>query len=266
MEHETGLVLLYAPVVLGAGLLFFALRRPKTHKLALWSGSLIFLLGLIGWASSGNMIRWDGGGFGSAAFEITFVDRNGNPVEGVELRVENRDGHNFYLYPISDYLPDQIPRSDSHGLMVFHHFPDHVMFSGQEWLLWRRIWVQKIRGPRYILQFLHHGTEVHRVPFNNTSSGIGPWPATGSVKCRWKKTGWPVYDFLKADPTGYDNVKMRQLFDVDGDGRLGPEEANGYYAAESYDNEQAAIARLQGKMIEEEVELPLVQATIVIQP
>jgi hypothetical protein len=47
------------------------------------------------------MIVWDDI-WGQEEYRITFTDRAGRPVQGVELRVENEAGSTFYHFPVTD--------------------------------------------------------------------------------------------------------------------------------------------------------------------
>src|SRR5262249_3065671 len=79
---------------------------------------------------SAQSIVWDGG-YPVTEFQLTFVNPDGRPVEGVELRVENREGTNYFYYPVTDYLPGQTPTSDRNGLMEFHHVGRAIEFHGR---------------------------------------------------------------------------------------------------------------------------------------
>jgi hypothetical protein len=97
-------------------------------------------------------IVWDGG-YGQGEIEVTFRNPDGVPVPGVRLRVEDEVGRVFFLYPVSDYLPDHVPTSDADGRMVFHHVASGVEFSGVVELVASRE-VVVARGPVFICRFL----------------------------------------------------------------------------------------------------------------
>jgi hypothetical protein len=67
-------------------------------------------------------------------------------------------------------------------------------------------------------------------------------------------------------PPGDYEDRARKLFAFDGDGRLTPETAPAYHAATGVDNEEVALARLQGKETEQDVELPVIERKVVIHP
>jgi hypothetical protein len=86
-------------------------------------GVLLVLLGLLSFSSTAMI--WDGG-WQQKEYRITFLDRAGKPVKGVQLRVENESASNFHHFPVADYLPDNVPESDAEGVLVFHHAPSDV--------------------------------------------------------------------------------------------------------------------------------------------
>lgn len=66
--------------------------------------------------------RWGGScSYNQLEYELTFKDSGGNAVEGVELRIEDLRGNQFFWFPVSDYLLGQTPKSDKDGVIRFHH-------------------------------------------------------------------------------------------------------------------------------------------------
>ena len=65
-------------------------------------------------------ITWDAS-FRQAEFEIHIQTKDGRPVDGCKLRVEDEGGDRAYYYPVTDYTPLQEVCSDSRGVMKFHH-------------------------------------------------------------------------------------------------------------------------------------------------
>src|SRR5262245_7296813 len=79
-------------------------------------------------------VIWDGS-WDQEEYRFTFLDKQGKPVEGIELQVEDQAGSNFNHFPVTDYLPGKAPASGRDGVVVFHHAPWN-MVSEQErrWL------------------------------------------------------------------------------------------------------------------------------------
>src|SRR5947208_1820366 len=75
--------------------------------------------------------RVSDGSYPQAEFQLIFKDSGGKPLEGVELRVEDQEGRNYFHYPVSDYLPGKVPTTGANGAIVFHHVPEGVEFSSR---------------------------------------------------------------------------------------------------------------------------------------
>jgi hypothetical protein len=92
--------------------------------------------------------QWGGSyGYLQIEHELTFLDPNGNPVEGVELKVEDQRGNEFCCFPVTDYLPGQTPKSDKKGVIRFHHVSTAVEWDNYGWaLFWcfpiQRAWLE----------------------------------------------------------------------------------------------------------------------------
>ena len=78
---------------------------------------ILAVIGLIGAVIPEQRMMWDGWNL-TSEFQITFVDEKGQPIQGIELRVEDEGGRTYFHYPVTDYLPDRTPTSDRNGLMV----------------------------------------------------------------------------------------------------------------------------------------------------
>src|SRR5207249_1937781 len=102
---------------------------------------------------------------------------------------EDLQGHVYYHYPVTDFLPGQSPTSGGGGLMVFHHVADLFEFSGRscEWCGYR---YEKWRGPEYVCRFLYRGSEVHRKGFGELDDGRKWGPDVPRVTRRWKTPAW----------------------------------------------------------------------------
>jgi hypothetical protein len=260
--------------VLVVGLGLCALAWWATRKAR--KGVRAFCIALTGAGFVGMLaseIRTIGdGAYPWAEFHITFVGEDGKPVEGVRLCVEDRDGHNSFHYPVTDYLPDQVPTSDRDGLMVFHHAGRGCEITTEKvCYLSGLVRVVTRRGPVFLCRFLHQGAEVYRVGF----SELDDWPRTWEtwetvpkVKRRWKWPAWPMSQLLTgAGPeeslAQWDRRAMR-FFDLNGNGKLEPEEGAACRAGTSLITEAAALDELRGIAHEEDLEFPLVRRTITI--
>jgi len=161
-------------------------------------------------------------GFPDAEYQITFVDRSGNPIEGIELRVEDLKGTQFFYYPVTDYVPTSIPKSDHAGLLTFHHVGYGPEFSGRCIVYFGFIQRGSCSGPRYVCRFLLHAKEVGRIRFDDLSSLVTS-KGSGTVSRKWswvKNNPFPNYaEWTKSDPNWIDTK-----FDIDGDGLMSMEE------------------------------------------
>jgi hypothetical protein len=254
---------------LGVFLLVRAFRRRRTNaNQSSTAGWVFVLLGICMGLCPSTKTVYDGN-YAPVEFRITFIDGNGTPVKGVELRVDNRQGQNFFLYPVTDYLPDRIPTSNEKGIMVFHHHDDEIIFSGFDFRLWGAISIEHRPMPYHLCRFVHGGREVYRISYSELSDWEGSRDTIPHVKVRWRRSGWPIYTFLR-EQSGVEvdfMVRARQFFDFNRDGELGPEEDVALRAAIDAPNWDAGIARSQGKdPEEEEAELALIEKTVVIQP
>jgi hypothetical protein len=250
-----------------AGFLLSSLRPAKSSRDLRFVGVVFLVLGLFALVSRLPRTCWSGG-YGQIEYQITFEDGNHQPIAGIELRVEDRQGHIFYHYPVTDYLPGHIPTSDSNGLMMFHHVSDCVEFDGTETFLFNVIPVEERAGPMYICYFLYRGQEVYRLTYRELNSWRkGTWKeGVEKVKLSWKRPEWPWSLFLCDEGESWHAhyARTMKLYDLDGDGKLNPEEGAAYCAAMSLPNENAVIARLKGEDPTEEIEFPVVRRTITI--
>jgi hypothetical protein len=205
---------------------------------------VLALVGLIGAVIPDQRMIWDGG-YATAEFQMTFVDEERKPLQGIELRVEDEGGHTYFHYPVTDYLPDHTPISDHNGLMVFHHAGHGVEFSGEVRYLYCLLPRKVRRGPVYICRFVRGDTEVYRISFSQLDDWPGSWDDVARVKRRWKWPAWPMTELLMTPDESLEHWQERALrfFDLDGDGKLSPEEGAAMHAATSYETGEAAIAQ-----------------------
>ena len=221
---------------------------------------------LLGWLCSYHLI-WDGG-YSDAEYQITFKDQNGKPVEGIELRVEDRQGHIYHHYPVTDFLPGVIPSSDKNGLMVFHHHCYFAMeFSGRIRYVFFAIPVEEKRGPEFICRFLFRGNEIQRIPYDDVNGWRqGTWEEVPKVKRLWKFPDWPASELGPKKDESHEAwaARIDAFFDKNKNGELEPEEAAAQNAFQCY-LRQRELARIFGEKNEQEVEFPLVKKTISVQ-
>jgi hypothetical protein len=265
------LAYLIIAVLLVLALAGFTFRRTwsaKRHPGVGCASTGFLVLGLFGILSQVNMIIWDGG-YLDAEYQLTFQDPNGQPIEAIELRVEDRLGHSYYHYPVTDFLPDQVPTSDSNGLMMFHHVSEATEFGGRCWLLFCFIPVEEHPAPEYVCRFLYRGQEIYQVQYHELNSWReGNRDEVEKVKRRWKRPDWPASQILQMQIQSNNdmyNARVRKFFDLDGDGKLNSEEGAAYQEGTNWRNEEAAIARLKGEDPEEEIEFPIVRRTLTIR-
>jgi hypothetical protein len=230
--------------------------------------SLIFLAVVsLGCLCSTQVLIWDGG-YLDAEYQITFKDQTGQPVEGIELRIEDREGHVYHHYPVTDFLPGVIPTSDKNGLMVFHHlcyFP--IEFSGRIRYVFFLFPVEEKRGPEYICRFSFKGNEVYRVPYGDVNGWReGTWEEVAKVKRNWRFPDWPASELGQKNDESYEAwaSRINAFFDKNKNGQREPEEAAAQNAFSWY-LERKAMARHRGEDKGQEVEFPLVKKTISIE-
>jgi hypothetical protein len=208
---------------------------------------------------------WDGG-YGQAEIEISFLDKLGHPVPGVQLRVQDPDCREFFLYPVSDYLPDHIPTSDEAGQMMIHHVSHGVEFSGRCYDSSGH-WVDIKRGPIFYCLFLHKGQEVTRIQFGDLDHCEQTWESMPRVKRKWQRPIWPTTElYTELDESFGDwDARLRKYYDPEQTGHFTPETAPAYHAATSVKAEHAAIAwQSERKRIEDEEEFAVIKRTIIV--
>jgi hypothetical protein len=81
----------------GLGFLWWTKRQARPSvRLAL---KILTGIGLIGALIPEQRLIWDGG-YLDAEFQITFVDERQHPIQGIELRVEDEAGRNYFHFPV----------------------------------------------------------------------------------------------------------------------------------------------------------------------
>ena len=130
------------------------------------------------------MMVWDGG-FGQVEYRMKFVRADGSPTPGVQLRVENEQGTNFFHYPVTDYVDGRVPVSDGDGVLTFHHVSNGPEFGGRCWELFG-LCFGTCKGPRFVCRFLLDGKEIHRATFNDMNASATDHRVTRT----WNQVEW----------------------------------------------------------------------------
>jgi hypothetical protein len=227
------------------------------------------IAGVLAYASY-NTTRWGGScGYGQLEYELTFKDATGSPIEGVELKVEDPRGKEFFCFPVTDYLPGQTPTTDKDGVMRFHHVATGVEWDDYGWLLFWSIPIQTTRSPVYVCRFLSGGKEIHRVPYGKLPEWDWPgrgWEAVPKVKRRWNwSTTIPNEITYRADDTDASyHSRLRRFFHNDGDEKPNRE------LSVAGRNAMRLSYKLEGTRPNtqepaEDIEFPVIRRTIVVE-
>jgi len=215
--------------------------------------------------------RWGGSyGYLQIEHELTFLDPSGNPIEGVELRVEDQRGNEFFCFPVTDYLPGQKPISDKDGVIRFHHVSTAVEWDNYGWSLFWCFPVQTTRSPVYVCRFLRGGKEVHRVRYDDLPDW--DWPGRGreevpKVKRRWNWSAMiPNEIKYKAEDTEVSYYSRLRLFFHDDGDELPTREVRVACRNASWLLFNLEGARANKQEGVEEIEFPVIQRTITVEP
>jgi len=114
--------------------------------------------------SATKIVHWDGR-FPAAEYQIAFQDSNGRPLVGVELQVEDESGRRCFGYPVTDYVPKGVLKSDEQGVITFHHVSFGLEFGGRDTLLCGVFPIEKSEPPRYVCRFFYRDQEIWRTRF-----------------------------------------------------------------------------------------------------
>jgi hypothetical protein len=257
-------ILVATLLVLGiAGLCLSTKLDNRSRPWVRWISWLGISTAVVGFLS-GHVLGmiWDGA-FPQTEFRLLFRDGNGKPIPGVELRVENRSGSTFFHYPVTDYLPEQIPTSDKDGVMVFHHVSRGIEFGGQCSHFLFVVPVGECASPQYICRFLRQGKELSRVPYQDLKNDRGI--TTTRVNRQWKWSDWPYRSFLEFNKKhgSIDGFELSR-FNLNRNGRLDREETVAFNAAmwEIARFETAQRSSPTGLPADEDLEFFLVEKTI----
>ncbi len=153
---------------------------PVWWFLVLFVVTSALLVGLAGLSIICTTHNWDGG-FEQAEYRLTFSDRAGRPLEGVELLVTDSAGNPCPAYPISDCLPGNPLRSDVNGQLVCRHVRFGLEFGGRAY---RLLWVIPIgeTAPAFRCRFLLRGEEVGACDYRDLALGAN---RAGDVLQSW---------------------------------------------------------------------------------
>jgi hypothetical protein len=214
--------------------------------------------------------RWGGScGFPQLEYELTFKDSSGNPSEGVELKVEDRRGKEFFCFPVTDYLPGQPPKSDKNGVMRFHHVSTAVEWDNYGWSLFGLFPIQTTRSPVYICRFLRGGRDVHRVSYGDLPHWDWPgrgWEDVPKVTRRWKWSAMiPENIIWRADDTdeNYDSRLALFFHQDDNDKRNREGVVARRNACGLLDKLEGSPASNQESV--EDIEFPVIRRTITVE-
>lgn len=213
--------------------------------------------------------RWGGSyGYLQLEYELTFTDTSGNPIEGVELRVEDPRGNEFFCFPVTDYLPGQTPRSDKDGVMRFHHVPSGVEWDNYGYSLFWCIPVQSTRSPVYVCRFFIDGAEIDRVPYSQLP--YWDWPGRGREQVPKVKRTWnwsatiPNEITYKPDDTLDSHyARLRRFFHDEGDEKPNREVSVAFRNVERLVSKLGTV-RPNGQEEIEDIEFPVIRRTVVV--
>jgi hypothetical protein len=147
------------------------------------------------------MVVWDGG-FRQAEYQLRFVDGDGKPIPGVQIRVENSTGLTFYHYPVTDYLEGRTLSSDKDGVLTFHHVNySGIEFGGQCSHLFWLIPIGQCDSPTFICRFLANGKDIYRCNFRDLKSPANdthqevvlPWTWEENLPLRYPQQATPEW-------------------------------------------------------------------------
>ena len=126
--------------------------------------TLIFIVLLQGCVSS----NWDGA-FHNADFIYNFVDRNGEPVEGISLEVINiTTGKLSFNYPIREFTSENSVLSNAQGILKFSHLNKGLEFGG-ECFGFGIFKYGECSSPEFKVIFKRKGKEIYSIKYNELS-------------------------------------------------------------------------------------------------
>jgi hypothetical protein len=233
----------------------------------------ILILGAVAVAlafASYKTTRWGGScGYRQIEHELTFLDSNGKPVEGVELRVEDQRGNEFFCFPVTDYLLSRMPKTDKDGVIRFHHVSTAVEWDNYGWSLFWCFPVETTRSPAYVCRFLRGGKEVHRVRYDDLPDWDWPgkgWEEVPKVKRTWNWSAMiPDEIKYKAGDTEESYYSRLRLFFHDDEEELPTREVR-----VAFRNARRLLFKLEASRADkreavEEIEFPVIRRTITIE-
>lgn len=121
------------------------------------------------------------GSYPTVEVRMRFLDRLGNPVEGVELQVVDEAGQVSWGYPVTDFLPSRPLRSDKQGNLMFHHVSQGVEYSAHISILDHLLGYSHL-FPRFTCCFILEGRAVLAMDFRTL---IEEGKTTGTAERKW---------------------------------------------------------------------------------
>jgi hypothetical protein len=245
------------------------LKRPSlVGEIALALGAAAALLAYASYLTT----QWGGScGYGQGEYELTFEDASGSPVEGVELKVEDERGDDFFCFPVTDYLPGHAPVSDQYGVMRFHHVSTGVEWDNYGWELFWLVPVQKTRSPVFICRFVLQGKEVYRIPYAELERWDWEGRTGEQVPKVTRQWSWPAMTpaeiaWQPSESEDHYVSRTEQFFHIDRNGKRHREGSIARRnACRRFDTFGPAVAN-KAKPVEDELEFPVIRRKITVEP
>lgn len=177
--------------------------RPFAGVAAATSIAFLAFAGLTGTRTE----IWDGG-YPHVAFEITFQDESGKPVEGISLSVERPRGVVRHYIPVDDFYPGHTPASDQNGLLQFHCCGHR--FGGTCHTYFHIIKTGDCDAPENICRFEYEGKTIHSLRFNELA--FEPYHGTTEKVTRSLSIPGPSQSLTGSIPTPDQLVTLQYDF------------------------------------------------------
>lgn len=116
--------------------------------------------------------HWDGA-YAHAEYQILFTDREGNPLDGITLTVQDDSGRLRFDFPVTNFRVLRSPRSDENGLLTFHHVGRGIEFGGT---FWEPFFLFRIELspplPVFHCRFIRDGEDIHSIAYDELSAEV----------------------------------------------------------------------------------------------
>ncbi len=190
-------------------------------RFATIAGALALSVGVLAAASFLTTFSAASCGYGQREYQLTFENSRGKPVPGVDLKVEDERGNDFFCFPVTDYVPGRAPLSDEQGIMCFHHISTAVEWDSIGGSLFGWITISTAPSPVFICRFLHRGKEVYRIPYGDLPDwdwGDQTWEEAPKVKRQWNWTAVTPAEIVRDPNESEQNYESRlaRFFHIDG--------------------------------------------------